>query len=67
MPIEQKESNLYLQANEANTGGGSMVTIITSNQWSYVLVVNDEIVTAYKSEDDFFDGGEAIAFTYINV
>ena len=57
---------MNIQANETNTGGGSMVTILTSDSWEYILVINDETAAAYNSEDEFFNGGDPIAFTFIN-
>jgi len=43
-----------------------MVTILTSDSWEYILVINDETAAAYNSEDEFFNGGDPIAFTFIN-
>lgn len=54
-----------LKAREVNTGGGSMVTIIESSEWHYILVTSDEAVTIYQSEDDFWEGEPALESTYI--
>jgi hypothetical protein len=56
---------MIISAREVNTGGGCMVTIINSDTWDYVLVVNDECTATYHSEDDFFDGVDALSFSYI--
>ena len=55
---------MILKSKEVNTGGGSIVTIIDSNERGYVLVVNDEAVAAYQSEEDFWDGVPALSATY---
>ncbi len=54
-----------LKATEVNTGGGSMVTIIEGLGWYYVLVVSDEAVGAYSSEEAFWNGEEPLFFTWI--
>ena len=54
-----------LTATEVNTGGGSMVTIIESSEWNYILVTNDEAVSVYQSQQAFWDGEPALEFTYI--
>ena len=54
-----------LKAREVNTGGGSMVTIIESSEWHYILVTSDEAVAIYQSEDDFWEGEPALLSTYI--
>ena len=54
-----------LEAHEVNTGGGSMVTIIKSSEWNYILVTSDEAVAIYQSEDDFWDGKAPLESTYI--
>jgi uncharacterized membrane protein YjdF len=54
-----------LTATEVNTGGGSMVTIIESSEWNYILVTSDEAVAVYQSQQDFWDGEPALESTYI--
>ena len=56
---------MILKSKEVNTGGGSIVTIIDSNEWGYVLVVNDEAVAVYQSQQAFWDGEPALESTYI--
>ena len=56
---------MNIQAREVNTGGNSMVTIISSDSWDYVLITSDEVVTAYASEDDFWEGKDNIGFATI--
>jgi len=56
---------MNISAQEANTGGGSMVTIISSDSWDYVLITSEDVVTAYASEDDFWDSKDPIAFATI--
>ena len=55
-----------LKAKEVNTGGGSMVTIIESTEWNYIIVTSDEAVAIYQSEDAFWDGEPSLESTYIN-
>jgi|TARA_R110002074_G_C11968788_1_gene610437 hypothetical protein len=54
-----------LTATEVNTGGGSMVTIIESSEWNYILVTSDEAVAVYQSQQAFWDGEPALESTYI--
>lgn len=56
---------MNIQAREVNTGGGCMVTIISSDSWDYVLITSDEVVTAYASEDDFWESKDTIGFATI--
>jgi len=42
-----------------------MVTIISSDSWDYVLITSDEVVTAYASEDDFWESKDNIGFATI--
>ena len=56
---------MNISAQQVNTGGGCMVTIISSDSWDYVLIASDEVVTAYTSEDDFWDSKDTIAFATI--
>lgn len=50
-----------LTANTVNTGGGSIVTIIKCEEWNYILVSNEECVTAYASEEAFWEGEDCLA------
>jgi hypothetical protein len=54
-----------LTAKEVNTGGGSMVTIIESADWDYILVTSDEAVATYSTLDAFWDGEDALQTTII--
>lgn len=54
-----------LTATEVNTGGGSMVTIIESSEWNYILVTNDEAVGIYQSQEAFWDNEPALEYTEI--
>lgn len=54
-----------LKAKEVNTGGGSMVTIIESTEWHYIIVTSDEAVAIYQSEEAFWDGEPSLESTYI--
>ena len=56
-----------LTYNEVNTGGGCMVNIITSTEWDYILVANEDCVTAYASEDAFWDGDDCLAFAPVQM
>jgi hypothetical protein len=56
---------MKISAQEVNTGGGSMVTIIECDQWDYIIVTSDEAVAAYASEDAFWDGSDPINSTFI--
>ncbi len=57
---------MKISAQEVNTGGGSMVTIITCDQWDYIIVMSDEAVGIYTDEDAFWDGSDPINSTFIN-
>tara|TARA_R100001377_G_scaffold70613_1_gene46090 strand:+ start:1239 stop:1433 length:195 start_codon:yes stop_codon:yes gene_type:complete len=54
--------NGSLTYSEVNTGGGSMVNIITCSDWDYILVANEDCVTAYASEDAFWDGEDCLSY-----
>lgn len=54
-----------LTATEVNTGGGSMVTIIESSEWNYILVTSDEAVAIYQSKQAFWDGEPSLEYTEI--
>ena len=54
--------NLSLNYSEVNTGGGCMVNIITCDDWGYILVANEDCVTAYTNEDAFWDGGDCLFY-----
>ena len=56
---------MLLKSKEINTGGGSMVTIIESSEWNYILVTSDEAVAVYQSQQAFWDGEPALESTYI--
>ena len=56
---------MILKSKEVNTGGGSMVTIIESSEWNYILVTSDEAVAVYQSQQAFWDGEPALESTYI--
>jgi hypothetical protein len=56
---------MKISAQEVNSGGGSMVTIIECDQWDYIIVTSDEAVAAYASEDAFWNGDEALSANYI--
>ena len=60
-------SDFNLVARETNTGGGCMVTIITNDEWDYILVTNDECVTAYRTEDEFWDGKDCLFYAPIQL
>ena len=57
--------NDLLKAKEVNTSGGSMVTIIESTEWNYIIVTSDEAVAIYQSEDDFWKQKDSLQSTYI--
>ncbi len=56
-----------ITAHETNTGGGSMVTMLESPSWDYVIVVSDEAVCIYEDADCFWDNPatSVIAATWI--
>ena len=54
-------------ANEVNTGGGSIVTIIKCDLWDYIIVTNEECVCAYASEDAFWDGADCLYFAPVQL
>ena len=56
---------MKISAQEVNTGGGSMATIIECDQWDYIIVTSDEAVGIYTDEDAFWNGDEALSATYI--
>ena len=59
--------NGTLTCNFINTGGNCMVNIITSTEWNYILVSNEDCVTAYASEDAFWDGDDCLAFAPVQL
>jgi hypothetical protein len=52
-----------ITAHETNTGGGSMVTMLESPSWDYVVVVSDEAAAIYKDAEAFWDGAQDSAIT----
>jgi hypothetical protein len=54
-----------ITAKELNTGGGSMVTIIESDEWDHIMVTNDEVVAIYSTIDAFWGGENALQTTVI--
>jgi len=56
-----------LTYSEVNTGGGCMVNIITSTEWDYILVANEDCVAAYASKDAFWDADDCLDFAPVQL
>lgn len=56
---------MKITATEVNTGGGCMVTIITNDEWNYVMVANEDCVCTYESEDAFWDGEDCLSYAEV--
>ena len=56
-----------LRYSEVNTGGGCMVNIITCDEWDYILVANEDCVTAYTSEDAFWDSEDCLDYAPVQL
>lgn len=61
---------MTIKANKVSTGlagGGCEFTIITSNDFDYIIVVNDEIISTYTSIDSFWLGDMPISESPVEI
>lgn len=61
---------MAIKANKVSTGlagGGCEFTIITSDDFDYIIVVNDETVATYRSIDSFWLGDYPTAESSVKI
>tara|TARA_R110002074_G_scaffold401923_2_gene602259 strand:- start:464 stop:772 length:309 start_codon:yes stop_codon:yes gene_type:complete len=58
-----KSNKPLINSYEANTGGGTVVTVVECDAWDYVMVYTDEFNALFKDAESYFNGGDALAYS----